>query len=65
MQFITVNDYKVTFMFADDKELVFPLDEERMLLMFLRPCKYYPASAYAKVSNGAECVIFDLLIRVF
>jgi hypothetical protein len=53
MQFIAVYDYKVTFTFADDKELIFPLDEEAMLLMFLRPCKYYPESAYAKVSSGA------------
>lgn len=35
----------------DDKELLFPLDEERMLLMFLRPCKYYPESAYAKIKQ--------------
>jgi len=53
MWFIAVYDYKLTFMFADDKELIFPLDEETMLLMFLRPCKHYPESAYAKVSNGA------------
>jgi hypothetical protein len=53
MQFIAVYEYKMTFIFADDKELVFPLDDETMLLMFLRPCKYYPASAYAKVSSGA------------
>jgi len=53
VQFIAVYDYKVTFLFADDKELVFPLDEETMLLMFLRPCKYYPQSAYAKVSIEA------------
>lgn len=52
MRFIAFCDYKVTFMFADDKELIFPLDEETMLLMFLRPCKFYPESAYAKVSNG-------------
>jgi hypothetical protein len=51
MQFIAVYDYKMTFMFADDKELIFPLDEEIMLLMFLRPCKFYPESAYAKVSS--------------
>ena len=53
MQFVAVFDHKVTFMFADDEELIFPLDEETMLLMFLRPCKYYPESAFAKVSSGA------------
>jgi hypothetical protein len=37
---------------ADDKELLFPLDDENMLRQFLRPCKYYPKSAYEKVSNG-------------
>jgi len=35
----------------DDKELIFPLDEEAMLLMFLRPCKYYPESAHAKMKH--------------
>lgn len=35
----------------DDKELTFPLDEEIMLLMFLRPCKFYPESAYAKIKH--------------
>lgn len=35
----------------DDKELIFPLDEEIMLLMFLRPCKFYPESAYAKIKH--------------
>jgi hypothetical protein len=59
-----VYDYRVTFTFADDKELLFPLDEERMLLMFLRPCKYYPESAYAKVSSEALSVIFVHLMRV-
>jgi hypothetical protein len=43
----------MTIMFADDKELNFPLDDETMLFMFLRPCKYYPESAYTKVSSRA------------
>ncbi|KDR18338.1 Alpha-tocopherol transfer protein-like [Zootermopsis nevadensis] len=33
----------------DDKELLFPLDDENMLRPFLRPCKYYPESAYEKM----------------
>jgi hypothetical protein len=37
------------FFIADDKELLFPLDDEKMLRQFLRPCKYYPKSAYEKV----------------
>jgi hypothetical protein len=53
MKFIAVYDYKMTIMFADDKELNFPLDDETMLFMFLRPCKYYPESAYTKVSSRA------------
>jgi hypothetical protein len=36
---------------ADDKELLFPLDDKKMLHQFLRPCKYYPESAYEKVSG--------------
>jgi hypothetical protein len=41
---------------ADDRELHFPLDDEKMLLQFLRPCKYYPKSAYEKVSNGGGSI---------
>jgi hypothetical protein len=37
--------------FADDKQLLFPLDDEKMIRQFLRPCKYYPESAYEKVSG--------------
>jgi hypothetical protein len=37
---------------AGDKYLHLPLDDEKILRQFLRPCKYYPKSAYDKVSNG-------------
>lgn len=30
----------------DDKELLVPLDNEAWLVRFLRPCKFYPESAY-------------------
>jgi hypothetical protein len=36
---------------ADDEELLFPFDDDKMLLLFLRPCKHYPESAYKKVSG--------------
>ncbi|XP_069698211.1 alpha-tocopherol transfer protein-like [Periplaneta americana] len=35
----------------DDEELLFPLDDEKMLLQFLRPCKFYPESAYEKIKK--------------
>lgn len=31
---------------AEDKDLVVPMDNDAWLVRFLRPCKYYPESAY-------------------
>ena len=34
----------------EDKELTVPYDNEQWLVRFLRPCKFYPESAYDLVS---------------
>ncbi|PSN38171.1 hypothetical protein C0J52_14551 [Blattella germanica] len=41
----------VFFFFSDDDELCFPTDDEQMLLQFLRPCKFYPESAYQRMKD--------------
>lgn len=48
-----VNDALIALkdLIRNDKELLFPLDDEKMLRQFLRPCKYYPKSAYEKVKK--------------
>ncbi|XP_063236653.1 clavesin-1-like isoform X2 [Bacillus rossius redtenbacheri] len=34
-----------------EKDLVVPLDDESFLLMFLRPCKFYPQAAFDKLRS--------------
>lgn len=34
----------------EDKDITVPLDNEQWLVRFLRPCKFYPKSAYELVS---------------
>lgn len=36
---------------AEDKDLVVPLDNDAWLVRFLRPCKFYPESAYEQIKN--------------
>lgn len=41
----------MSLIFVTEKDLVFPVDNDAWLVRFLRPCKYYPQSAYELVSN--------------
>lgn len=34
----------------EDQDLVVPVDNDQWLIRFLRPCKFYPKSAYELVS---------------
>lgn len=36
---------------AEDKDLLVPAENDAWLVRFLRPCKYYPESAYEQVSQ--------------
>lgn len=36
---------------SEDKDLMVPLDNDAWLVRFLRPCKYYPESAYEQIKN--------------
>ncbi|KAJ1520236.1 hypothetical protein ONE63_004446 [Megalurothrips usitatus] len=39
---------------AEDKELVVPMQNDAWLVRFLRPCKYYPESAYQQIKRYYE-----------
>jgi hypothetical protein len=37
--------------FLDDNDLTFPTESDIFLLTFLRPCKFYPESAFKKMQK--------------
>lgn len=49
-----INSYYCLFLyFLEDKTIYFKTDDET-LIIFLRPCKYYPESAYALMQRIAD-----------
>lgn len=51
---------------SEDKELKVPLDNDKWLIRFLRPCKFYPESAYelVKTSHHTNEKILTFLIII-
>lgn len=51
--------------FSEETDLKSPLDSEAWLVRFLRPCKFYPESAFGLVSHIFSIVHTYIVVTVY
>lgn len=47
----TINKRKIYLISTEEDDLTFPADADEFLITFLRPCKFYPQSAFQKIQK--------------